>query len=104
MHDSIFDILEKEDLNRLTIGHDWRTGTCHVSSGKMWDHRTVWENYNKIFSTSTPLTSDAVCHGAASTRALFRKPGALDYLESVIELLRKGKNERNYNSRSQRNQ
>ena len=91
VHDSIFDILEKEDLNRLTIGHDWRTGTCHVSSGKTWDHGTVWANYNKTFSTSTPLTSDAVCHGAASTRALFRKHGALDYLEGVIELLRKGK-------------
>jgi len=60
-------------------------------SGKEWDDDIQWHEFNKSFTIFSPLTRDARFCNDRETRGLFEKYGLMDYLDRVIDLMRKGR-------------
>jgi len=88
---SLFDVLDQSGLSHLRISTNWRTDKFQVLAAKEWDDDINWADYNKTFTLSSFLTSSYKCFGDNETRELFRHYGQEDYLDSVVELLRKGR-------------
>lgn len=91
MEESLFDVLSREGLTTLKINYDWKTDKAVLKSAKEWDDKVKWRNYNKEFFLSSALTSDAVYLNDSETRKLFEKYSLTNYLERIIDLMRKGK-------------
>jgi len=91
MKNSIFDLMHKEDLTHLRISYDWKSDTSLLYAAKEWDEDIDWENYNKEFTASSFLTKSNYSCSDTETRRLFCNSGIEEYLETIIELLRKGR-------------
>jgi len=93
MENSLFDVLDNENLNRLKINYDFRTDSVVLYAGREWDEEINWAKYNKDFFCSSLLSSKLVSLSDSETRELFRRNGQEAYLDEIIELLRKGKHQ-----------
>ncbi len=91
MTNSIFEILKREQLTRLNISYDWKTGTHQLSAARLWDHQTNFAHYNKSFTTHTPLLAKTTTLDTQATTSLFAQHHALDHLQNILSLLQKGK-------------
>ncbi|MBW1972012.1 MAG: Glu/Leu/Phe/Val dehydrogenase family protein [Deltaproteobacteria bacterium] len=91
MERSLFTPIIEEGLTTLKINYDYKSDKSYLLALKEWDDDIKWEDYNEKFYMETILTSNLICLDDTKTRKLFEKYGLLDYLNSIIELLRKGK-------------
>lgn len=93
MNNSVFDVLDNENLNRLKINYDYKTDKVLLYAGREWKDDLVWSGYNTNFNCADVLSDDMVTLNHDQTRALFRKYNQENYLDEVISLLRKGKHQ-----------
>lgn len=91
--ESIFDILDREDLTCLRISYNWRTDKFVLKASKLWDNSIIWSNYNKLFFQSTPLIINEKYLNHEETIQLFRNEEEKEYLEIIKSLLQKGKHQ-----------
>lgn len=91
MKDSVFDLLQAEQLNKLDIRYDWKSGRFTLRAGRDWDAGTDFSQYNKRFSQATLSAADGVWYNHAQTEALFAKHGLVTHLENIKQLMRKGR-------------
>ena len=91
MKESLFDVLRDEGLNRIRIHYDWRKDMSVIYTAKEWDEDIKWSRYNREFNIYSALTRDAVYLNDRDSRELFKKHGLGEYLERVIDLMRKGR-------------
>lgn len=88
---SLFFPLDKEGLTTLRINYDWKTNGLRLEARREWDSDTDFSKYNSDFVCANLLTASGRTLDTEAVWALFKKHGMDDYLESVIELLRKGR-------------
>ena len=93
MKNSLFEVLDKENLNRLKISYDYRTDKIVVYAAKEWENDHDFSRYNKDFSEPDILTSDLVVYNDKQSREIFKKNGSEEYLNKVINLIREGKHQ-----------
>ena len=60
-------------------------------AAKEWDPDIKWSEFNRTFYLESLLTNDDIRLNDKETRVLFDKYGLTDYLEEVMNLLRKGR-------------
>lgn len=88
---SIFTPLAAEGLTTLRINYHWQTDRLRLEARREWDPDTDFSRYNKDFVSAGILTAESCMLGTEEVLALFEKHGLADYLETVVELLRKGR-------------
>ena len=88
---NLFDVLEKENLSTMKIEYNWRNNHVTLNSAKLWDKNTKWSDYNTSFFLSSSLISESIHLDDKQTREVFKKHNEYDYLEKVIDLVKKGK-------------
>ncbi len=93
MKKSLFEVLDSENLNRLKISYNFKTDNVILYVAKEWDKEVDWSKYNTDFYSSSILSSQHISFNDAETRAIFVKHNQENYLNQVIELLRKGKHQ-----------
>lgn len=93
MRNSLFDVLDKENLNRLKIHYNYKTDEVIMYAGKEWDDNIDWKRYNKDFYSASLLTSDSISLNTFETREIFRKNDQESYLDEIINLIKKGKHQ-----------
>ncbi len=93
MEKSLFLPLKKENLTTLGIYHNFKNGLVAFRAAREWDKQTDWSRYNRDFTFEHPLTIDTAFLGHNETLDLFKKHDLEDYLEEVVELIRKGKHQ-----------
>ena len=91
MERSLYYPLKEEGLTTLKIRYDYRTGKDYMWAAKEWDPDIKWSEFNRTFYLESLLTNDDIRLNDAQTRALYAKYGLTDYLEEVLDLLRKGR-------------
>ena len=91
MKNSIFDLMHKEDINHLKISYDWKTDSSLLYASKEWDENIKWDEYNKNFTASSFLTKENRSYQNEELKSIFKNYELEEYLESIIELLRKGR-------------
>jgi len=91
MERSLYYPLKEEGLTTLKIRYDYRTGKDYMWAAKEWDPDIKWSEFNRTFYLESLLTNDDIRLNDAQTRALYAKYGLTDYLEKVLDLLRKGR-------------
>lgn len=92
MSDSVFDLMEKEDLTTLEIFYNQKEDKFLIRGMKEWDDDVPWDRYMVDFTSEDILTKDYKAVGTATLEARFNKLGLKDYLEHVKKLIREGKN------------
>lgn len=92
MSDSVFDLMEKEDLTTLEIFYNQRENKFLIRGMKEWDDDVPWDRYMVDFTSEDILTKDYRAVGTATLEARFNELGLKDYLEHVKKLIREGKN------------
>ena len=92
MSDSVFDLMEKEDLTTLEIFYNQRENKFLIRGMKEWDDNVPWDRYMVDFTSEDILTKDYKAVGTATLETRFNKLGLKDYLEHVKKLIREGKN------------
>lgn len=88
---SLFEPLSKEGLTTLKIRHDYKTGKVALEAKKEWDDNVQWRKYNKDFCFDDILTPEGKYLEQQAVMDLFQRYQLSDYLESVIDLIKKGK-------------
>lgn len=91
MERSLYYPLKEEGLTTLKIRYDYRTGKDYMWAAKEWDPDIKWSEFNRTFYLESLLTDDDIRLNDKETRALYEKYGLSDYLEEVLNLLRKGR-------------
>lgn len=91
MERSLYYPLKMEGLTTLKIRYDYRTGKDYMWAAKEWDPDIKWSEFNRTFYLESLLTNDDIRLNDKETRVLFDKYGLTDYLEEVMNLLRKGR-------------
>lgn len=93
MKNSLFDVLDQENLNRLKITYNFKTNEVVVSAGKEWEDSLEWANYNRSFYSSSILSAQCFTLNDLESRKLFKKHNQLDYLNEIIDLIKQGKHQ-----------
>ena len=93
MKKSLFIPLEKENLTTLGIYYNWKNGLVTLRAGREWEKETDWSSYGKDFTFEHALTNNNVYLGHKETWDLFKKYSLADYLDEVIDLIKKGKHQ-----------
>ncbi len=93
MKNSLFNVLDKENLNRLKISYNFRTDKVIIYAGKEWEDDINWTNYNKSFYCSSILSPKTISLNDTQSRELFRKNGQEEYLNEIIGLIKQGKHQ-----------
>jgi len=91
MSDSVFDIMEKEDLTTLEIFHNRKEDKFILRGMKEWDDNVRWDRYMVDFTPEDILTDDYKAVGTATLLAAFDELGLADYLQQIEQLIREGK-------------
>ena len=82
--------LRDEGLTTLRINYNWQTDDFRLEARREWDTDTDFSRYNKDFSYASILTDNSCLLNTEEVLALFKKYDLLEYLQSVVDLLRKG--------------
>jgi len=90
MGDSVFDLMEKDDLTTLEIFYNQKEDKFLMRGMKEWDD-VPWDRYMVDFTAEDILTKDYKAVGTATLEARFNKLGLKDYLEHVKKLIREGR-------------
>lgn len=88
---SLFYPLDQEGLTTLRIQYDWKTGETFLQASKDWDANLDWSRYNKDFYVESIKTTQGKMLNDVETRAMFEKYELAEYLDEVLELVRKGR-------------
>jgi len=88
---SIFEPIKQEGLTTLLIRYDWKTDKSLLYAAKEWNDDIDFSKYNKDFYATSLLTDSPVYLGDKEVRELYRRNNLEEYLNEVIDLLRKGK-------------
>lgn len=88
---SLFYPLDQEQLTTLRIQYDWKTGTTYLQASKDWDEDFDWSRYNKDFYVESIKTKNAKMLNDTEVKEMFKKYDLEDYLNEVLELVRKGR-------------
>ncbi|MBC8429748.1 MAG: Glu/Leu/Phe/Val dehydrogenase family protein [Dehalococcoidia bacterium] len=91
MSDSVFALMEKEDLTTLEIFHNRKEGKFILRGMKEWDDSIPWDRYMVDFTAEDILTEDYKAVGTATLLARFNELGLKEYLSTIEQLLREGK-------------
>ncbi|MGB9887384.1 MAG: Glu/Leu/Phe/Val dehydrogenase family protein [Moorellales bacterium] len=90
---SLFLPLEREGLTTLLLYYHRRQDRFFLRAAREWDEDRDWSAYTRDFSYEDPLTDRPRYMGPEETRELFRRYGLEDYLQQVLELLRRGRHQ-----------
>jgi len=88
---SLFTPIRAEGLTNLRICYDWKTRAVKLEARRDWDPDLDWSRYNKDFVYASILCEDKKILNTTEVWALYQQYDLRPYLESVIELLRKGR-------------
>lgn len=88
---SLFYPLDQEDLTTLRIQYDWKTDATYLEASRDWDSDLDWSRYNKDFYVESIKTKNARMLNDVEVREMFKKYELEDYLNEVLELVRKGR-------------
>lgn len=88
---SLFYPLDQEQLTTLRIQYDWKTGATYLQASKDWDEDFDWSRYNKDFYVESIKTKNAKMLNDTEVREMFKKYDLEDYLNEVLELVKKGR-------------
>lgn len=91
--ESVFRVMEKEDLTALEIFQNRREGKFLMRGMREWDDDVDFSTYGTEFTNFNLLTDDYRAIGTERLRAAFRELGLGDYLERIEGLLREGRHE-----------
>lgn len=83
--------LKEEGLTSLKLRYDWKSDQTTVFAAKEWDSEFDFSRYNSDFYVESLKSKDAKFFNDKETRELFGKYKQLDYLNSILDLLRQGK-------------
>ena len=89
--DSVFSIMEKEELTTLEIFQNRKEGKFVLRGMKEWDDDIKWDRYMTDFTAEDILTDDYRAVGTTRLLTDFDELGLNDYLEQIKQLLREGK-------------
>ncbi|MDH5781044.1 MAG: amino acid dehydrogenase [Dehalococcoidia bacterium] len=92
MGDSVFDLMEKEDLTTLEIFYNHKEDKFLMRGMKEWDDDVRWDRYMADFTGEDILTSDYKAVGTATLLAAFDEMGLADYLKQIEQLIKEGRN------------
>jgi len=92
MSDSVFDLMEKEDLTTLEIFYNHKEDKFLMRGMKEWDDDVRWDRYMADFTGEDILTSDYKAVGTATLLAAFDEMGLADYLKQIEQLIKEGRN------------
>ncbi len=91
MENSLFTPLLAEGLTTLQLRHDWKTGGVRLFAAREWDETLSFARYNSDFSASDiPCADEEFCQ-TAQVRQMFVRHGLGQYLDEVLDLIRKGR-------------
>jgi leucine dehydrogenase len=93
MERSLFIPLDKENLTTLFIYYNWRKDAVALRSAREWEGGVDWSRYGKDFTFEDALTNTSLYLGNQETWDIFKKYDLTDYLDEVINLLRKGRHQ-----------
>ena len=88
---SLFYPLDQEGLTTLRIQYNWKTDENYLLASNDWDADLDWSRYNKDFHVESIKTRNTKSLNDAEVREMFKKYELEDYLNEVLELVRKGK-------------
>jgi len=88
---SLFMPLKAEGLTTLKIRYDFRTDLFKLFAAKEWEKDFDFSQYNKTFCIGGIFTEEARYLNTNEVKELFKKYELEDYLNQVLELIRKGK-------------
>lgn len=88
---SLFTPLKEEGLTTLKIRHNFRDGSFKLYAAKDWESDFDFSKYNKEFYLDGIFTEDAKYLNTWQVRELYKKYDLEDYLEEILDLIRKGK-------------
>ncbi|KJS79963.1 MAG: hypothetical protein JM58_19335 [Peptococcaceae bacterium BICA1-8] len=91
MKESLFEPLINEGLTTLKIRYDWKTNQARLYAAKEWAEEQKWASYNKGFDTESLLIDNPRYLNQTEVRNIFLKYDLENYLDEVINLLRKGR-------------
>lgn len=88
---SLFTPLIAEGLTTLKIRYDYKTGTFRFYAAKEWEKDHDFSKYNKNFCIDGIFTDNAIYLNTNQVKELYSKYNLNDYLEQVMDLIKKGK-------------
>jgi len=88
---SLFEPLKLENLTYLKIRYNWKENEVSLEAGRSWDENIDFSNYNKSFYIQSIMTRNGKVLNHNEVLSLFAKYELSEYLDSVINLVRKGK-------------
>ena len=91
MDRSIFTPLAQECLTTLRIYYDWKSDEVFLAASKDWDDDLDWSRYNRDFYVESIKTHNAKYLNEQEVKDMFERYELTDYLEEVVELMRKGR-------------
>jgi len=92
MSNSVFALMEKEDLTTLEIFRNRKEDKFILRGMKEWDDNVRWDRYMVDFTPEDILTDDYKAVGTATLLAAFDELGLADYLQQIEQLIREGRN------------
>lgn len=90
--DSVFSVMEKEGLTTLEIFHNRKEDKFILRGMKEWDDSIRWDRYMVDFTPEDILTEDYKAVGTATLQARFNELGLKEYLDTIEQLIREGRN------------
>ncbi len=88
---SLFTPIKEEGLTTLKIRYDFRTDKFRLFAAKDWEPTFDFSQYNKTFCIDGIFTDNARYLNTLEVRELYKKYDLQDYLDQILELIRKGK-------------
>ncbi|HHY99547.1 MAG TPA: amino acid dehydrogenase [Tissierellia bacterium] len=88
---SLFEPLKNEGLTTLKIRYNYKNKNVLLEASKQWSDNVKWSMYNKEFYMDDILTEDGIYLNHQEVISLFNKYNLADYLNAVIDLVKKGK-------------
>lgn len=88
---SLFTPLKAQGLTTLKIRHNYKKGTFRFYAAKEWDTDLDFSMYNKEFCIDDIYTDHAIYLNSKQVKELYSKYNLDDYLEKVLDLIKKGK-------------
>ena len=91
MEESLFFPLREEGLTTLKLRYYWKTDKVFLFAAKEWEPDLDFSHYNQDFYANHLLTDQAVYYNDSQVRQLFQKYNLSEYLQRVLDLIKKGK-------------
>ena len=88
---SLFTPLKAEGLTTLKINYDYKTDKVRFYCAREWESNLDFSRYNKDFYAESILTENARYLNTSEVTALYAKYDLSEYLDGVVDLIRKGK-------------